>query len=292
MRRLSTSKPDKYWRARTAPEKVDVTSEVRDHNRKALRSRRSSVTRPAKNDGAGSLGAAVSRRLMRTEANRTRRWASLLAFLSVGGLAVVVGLPSFAATDSSNASYLRAAESEQSVTGTAGRQVTQRDGISAMAGYGSAGGRSLASYTNNRNGSIQWPFAVTVPISDLFGARDSPCPGCSTMHGGIDFDAGAGYPIQVIADGVVTKIQPFDSNYSDGVFVEITHSVNGQSILSRYCHLLEGSITVSEGQAVRVTQLLAQVGNTGATTGPHLHFEIHVDGSLVNPYTWLTQNAN
>jgi murein DD-endopeptidase MepM/ murein hydrolase activator NlpD len=208
-------------------------------------------------------------------------------------LAVVVGVPSFAATDSSNdSSFQRAAESDQTVTGTSGRQGSQRDGISAMAGYGSAGGRSLASFVNNPNGTIQWPFAVTVPISDLYGSRVAPCSGCSTMHGGVDFDAGEGYPIQIIADGVVTKVQALDDNWGDGVYVEITHNVNGQSILSRYCHLLAGSIKVSEGQEVRVAQLLAQVGATGATTGAHLHFEIFADGSSIDPYAWLTQNAN
>jgi murein DD-endopeptidase MepM/ murein hydrolase activator NlpD len=293
MRRSVTSKPDKYWRARTAPEAVDATAEARDQNRKALRRRRLSLTWPAKNEGTQSRATAARRRSMRTEAHRSRRWAPLLAFLSVGGLAVVAGIPSFAASDSSNdSSFARSAESEQSVTGTSGRQGSQRDGISAMAGFGSAGGRSLASFTNNPNGTIQWPFAVTVPISDLYGAREAPCSGCSTMHGGLDFDAGEGYPIQVIADGVVTKVQPLDDNWGDGVYVEITHNVNGQSILSRYCHLLTGSIAVSEGQEVRVAQLLAQVGATGATTGAHLHFEIHVNGSSVNPYTWLKQNAN
>ena len=293
MRRSPTSNTDRYWRARSAPEAVDAASEVRDRNRQALRRRRSKGTSPARSEAAVSRLPRVKRLSPRAEANRTRRWAPLLAFLSVGGLAVVAGIPSFAAADYSNdASFARSAESEQSVTGTSGRQGSQRDGISAMAGFGSAGGRSLASFTNNPNGTIQWPFAVTVPISDLYGAREAPCVGCSSMHGGIDFDAGEGYPIQVIADGVVTKVQPLDDNWGDGVYVEITHSVNGQSILSRYCHLLSGSITVSEGQAVRVGQLLAQVGDTGATTGAHLHFEIHANGSPINPYTWLTENAN
>lgn len=293
MRRWESSKPDKYWRARTASEAVDAASEVRDQNRNALRRRRSNVTPLAKNEGTRSRATTLSRRSTRTEANRTRRWAPLLAFLSVGSLAAVAGIPSFAASESSvESSFQRSAESGQSVTGTSGRQVIQRDGISALSGYGRAGGRSLASFTNNPNGSIQWPFAVTVPISDLYGARAAPCSGCSTMHGGVDFDPGLGYPIQVIAGGVVTKVQPLDDNWGDGVYVEITHSVNGQSILSRYCHLLAGSITVSEGQSVSVAQLLAQVGDTGATTGAHLHFEIFADGASIDPYAWLTQNAN
>lgn len=293
MRRSPTSKNDKYWRARSAPEAVDAASEVRDQNRKALRRRRSKVTWPAQSEVPRSRTSRAKSRLAPTEAGRTRRWAPLLAFISVGGLALVVSLPSFAASDSPNDSaFQRAAESDQSVTGTSGQRASQRDGVAAMAGFGSAGGRSLASFTNNPNGSIQWPFAVTVPISDLYGAREAPCAGCSSMHGGIDFDAGEGYPIQVIADGVVTKVQPLDNNYGDGVYVEITHNVNGQSILSRYCHLLAGSITVSEGEVVRVAQLLAQVGDTGITTGAHLHFEIYANGSPINPYTWLTQNAN
>ena len=293
MRRSVTSKPDKYWRARTTPEAVNAMSEVRNQNQKALRRRRSSVTPLAKNEGTRSQATTLSRRSIRTDANRTRRWAPLLAFLSVGSLAAVAGIPSFAASDSSaESSFQRSAESDQSVTGTSGRQVIQRDGVSALSGYGRAGGRSLASFTNNPNGSIQWPFAVTVPISDLYGARAAPCSGCSTMHGGVDFDAGEGYPIQIIADGVVTKVQPLDDNWGDGVYVEITHRVNGQSILSRYCHLLAGSVMVSEGQEVRVAQLVAQVGATGATTGAHLHFEIFADGAPVDPYAWLTQNAN
>ena len=90
---------------------------------------------------------------------------------------------------------------------------------------------------------------------------------------------------------MVTKVHPFDDN-GDGMYVEITHNVEGMTFLSRYCHLLPGSILVSEGQSVSVTQILAQVGNTGNTTGAHLHFELHVDGSAVDPYAWLLAHAN
>lgn len=284
--RSAVDRPDKYWRARPVSEAGDVTSEVRDQNRRALRQRHTKVTSP-ENRGSG-LG-----RLSRPSAsNPTRRWAPLLAFFSVSSMALVIGIPSFAASESrDDAAFQRSAKSDQTVTGSAANQAIQRDGVSAMAGYGRPGGPSLASFTNNPNGTIQWPFSSTVPISDLFGQREAPCSGCSTMHGGVDFDAGEGHPIQSIADGVVTRVQPFDDN-GDGMFVEISHNINGQSILSRYCHLLPDSIVVSEGQSVGVTQLVAQVGNTGATTGPHLHFEIHVDGSPVDPYAWLIQHAN
>ena len=273
LRQSSTSKPDKYWRARKAEPRPGVIAEIRSHNRRALRPQRPRV-RPQASDPQGA-----------------RRWAPLISFVSVGGLALVAVLPAYATDLASQTTGSATPATAQSITGSSASQVSQRDGVSAMAGYGSTGGRTSASYTNNPNGTIQWPFSVTVPISDLFGERPAPCSGCSTMHKGVDFDAGWGYPIQVIADGVVTKVHPFDDN-GDGMYVEITHNVEGMTFLSRYCHLLPGSILVSEGQSVSVTEILAQVGNTGNTTGAHLHFELHVDGSAVDPYAWLLAHAN
>lgn len=273
LRQSVTGKPDRYWRARKVEPVTDVATDVRNHNRRALRQRRPQV------------------RVTASEPQGARRWAPLISFVSVGGLALVAVLPAYATDLASQTSGAATSASDQIITGSSASQVSQRDGVSAMAGYGSIGGRSSATYSNNPNGTIQWPFAVTVPISDLFGERPAPCSGCSTFHKGVDFDAGVGYPIQVIADGVVTKVHPFDDN-GDGWYVEITHNVEGMTFTSRYCHLLAGSILVSEGQSVGVTQILAQVGNTGNTTGAHLHFELHVDGFAVDPYAWLLAHAN
>ena len=221
---------------------------------------------------------------------RNNIWAPVLAFLSVGGLALVAGLPSYAATETPLAASSQLVEADQRVTGARAQQTVVRDSVGTVAGWSMPGGHSLASYVNNPFGTIQWPFAVTVPISDMFGAREAPCSGCSTMHAGIDFDAGEGRPIQAVADGVVTKVNPLNNN-GDGMFVEISHNVGGLQFMSRYCHLLPGSILVSEGQAVTVTQIVAQVGDTGLSTGAHLHFEIHVDGAAVDPFAWLTSHA-
>ena len=218
-------------------------------------------------------------------------WAPVLAFLSVGSLALVVGLPSYAATETPVTAPLPSTETDQRVTASRTQQSVMRDSVGAVMARGTPGGRTLATYVNNPNGVIQWPFVGTVPISDLFGAREAPCSGCSTMHQGIDFDPGEGSPVQIIADGVVTKVNLLDDN-GEGVFVEIAHDVAGLKFTSRYCHLLSGSVLVSEGQAVTVTQALAQVGNTGTSTGAHMHFEIHVDGTAVDPFAWLTSHAN
>ena len=236
---------------------------------------------------------------------RGRRAAPLLAMLFVGGLAVVTALPANAQfqNSSSVAAMNSATEGNvdgmgtpkfldgQSLEASAGSAAANRDAVSATTLRTFFGGSTSATYVNDPNGTIQWPFAVTVPISDLYGWRIPPCGWCSADHKGVDFDAGEGYPIQIVADGVVTKVHPFDDN-GDGMYVIITHEVNGLKFDSMYCHLLPGSILVSEGQAVKVTQIVAQVGNTGASTGAHLHFEIHVNGAPVDPFAWLNEHAN
>ncbi|HAM27648.1 MAG TPA: hypothetical protein DCP11_13380 [Microbacteriaceae bacterium] len=147
------------------------------------------------------------------------------------------------------------------------------------------------SYTNDPNGTIQWPFAVAVPIASGFGARlVANCSYCSTFHEGLDFTPGAGAPIQAIADGVVSLVR--EDRGGLGIHVIIDHVINGQKVQSVYAHMLAGSVRVALGQAVKVTDQVGQVGSTGASTGAHLHLEIHLDGTPVDPFAWLKANAN
>ncbi len=131
-----------------------------------------------------------------------------------------------------------------------------------------------------------------VPISSYFGYRS--CSGCSSDHQGLDFNPGEGTPIQAIADGtVITASRP---GGSWGEYVEIEHVINGQRIVSLYAHMLEGSVPLQVGQTVTVGTLVGQVGNTGQSTGAHLHLGVYLDGSSVtgratDPYAWLTENA-
>jgi murein DD-endopeptidase MepM/ murein hydrolase activator NlpD len=144
-------------------------------------------------------------------------------------------------------------------------------------------------YTNDTNGTIQWPFPAPVPISSGFGSRNSPCGGCSSFHEGVDFIPGTGTPIGVIADGTVTYAA-YDGNF--GYHVIVDHNINGQKVQSLYAHMIAGSIKVVVGQQVTVTQELGQVGSTGHSTGAHLHLEVHLDGTPVDPFAWLKANAN
>lgn len=147
-----------------------------------------------------------------------------------------------------------------------------------------------ASFTNDPTWAIQWPFAWGVPMSDQFGPRVL-CDTCGvTQHRGADFLPGRGAPIQAIADGVVRHVEESDSGL--GVHVIIDHRIGGRIVSSVYCHMEFGSAAMAPGQRVHVGQLVGTVGDTGFAFGPHLHFEIRLDGTEnVDPVAWLRQNA-
>jgi murein DD-endopeptidase MepM/ murein hydrolase activator NlpD len=140
------------------------------------------------------------------------------------------------------------------------------------------------------SGSVRWPFPYQVSISSGFGPRIAPCNGCSTFHEGVDFTPGEGAAIFAIADGVVTGRE--DGTGSYGNFVKITHQINGHTVISTYAHMLRGSSPIVLGQTVKVGDFLGLVGMTGEATGPHLHFEVNVDGTTVDPIPWLEANVN
>ncbi|MCI2957316.1 M23 family metallopeptidase [Agromyces atrinae] len=170
----------------------------------------------------------------------------------------------------------------------------ERDGYAAasVAEYAAESGIRLeATFTNNPNGTIQWPFPVGVHIGDRFGYRN--CAGCSSDHGGQDFNPGLGAPIQSIADGVVSIAE--DGEGSLGVYMAIDHVIDGQTVTSVYAHMEHGSMRFAVGDVVSVGDVIGTTGSTGMSTGPHLHFEIRlggVNGTKVDPLEWLYANTN
>ncbi len=139
------------------------------------------------------------------------------------------------------------------------------------------------------SGSIRWPFPTQVRISDGYGDRVSPCSGCSSFHKGTDFLPGDGAPIYSIADGVVTDRESGGGGF--GNYVTITHVIDGVKIESVYAHMQTGSSPLQLGQSVVVGEFIGLTGDTGASTGPHLHLEIKVEGRNVDPFAWLQANA-
>jgi murein DD-endopeptidase MepM/ murein hydrolase activator NlpD len=144
-------------------------------------------------------------------------------------------------------------------------------------------------YATNWSGEIRWPFPFSVPISDDYGWRVAPCAGCSTQHDGIDFTPGYGQPIYAIANGVVSR---HSESGGLGNSVMLTHIIDGDIVESVYGHMQYGSSPLVPGQEVQAGDLVGLVGSTGQSTGPHLHFELFIDGVNVNPGPWLRANAS
>ncbi len=182
---------------------------------------------------------------------------------------------------------------QEFVVSSSGSAPVVRDGFSVISAAQAFQGRyiSVNTFTNDPFGTIQWPFALGVPITSPFGWRASPCSGCSGFHSGVDLAPGGfGAPISAIADGVVSVARNYEPDL--GTEVVIDHVINGQNVQSVYGHMELGSIAVRVGQRVKVGQLVGKVGQTGVATGPHLHLEILVNGTLVDPFAWLKRNAN
>ena len=228
-----------------------------------------------------------------------RKFITFSAMLGAGALLVATSLPAAAlplnaagAVSPEVATSSTSAAQSLAVDGLAEDAAPTRDPytvVNASQQSRLQPGNQNFQYTNDTKGTIQWPFPSPVPISSGFGARVAPCYGCTSFHEGLDFVPGAGTPIGAVADGTVTYAA-FDSNY--GYHVIVDHNINGQKVQSLYAHMLAGSIKVVVGQQVTVTQQLGEVGNTGHSTGAHLHLEIHLDGTPVDPFAWLKANAN
>ncbi|PZU98374.1 MAG: metalloendopeptidase [Pseudanabaena sp.] len=124
------------------------------------------------------------------------------------------------------------------------------------------------------------PIAGSV-ISSGFGWRVHPITGERRLHKGVDFAAPTGTPIFASADGVVTEAGWTDGGY--GNIVELRHEDGSVTL---YAHT--NRVYVSKGQVVSRGQAIAEVGSTGRSTGPHLHFEIQPDGrTAVDPMDYL-----
>lgn len=142
-------------------------------------------------------------------------------------------------------------------------------------------------YTVTDPPALQWPVPSGTRVADGFGPRVAPCAGCSSLHQGVDFDAGSGAQVHAIAAGVVVETN--SPGYSAlGTHVTIQHLIGGQTVTSVYAHMQAGSMRLRVGDVVTVGQVVGLVGSTGASTGAHLHFEIRAGGTTpVNPLAWL-----
>jgi murein DD-endopeptidase MepM/ murein hydrolase activator NlpD len=112
-----------------------------------------------------------------------------------------------------------------------------------------------------------------------YGYRASPFTGEREMHEGLDIAAPLGTPIKATADGVVAFVGP-RGNYGNAVFIN-----HGHGVVTVYAHT--STIRVKEGQPVKRGDLIADIGSTGRSTGPHVLYEVRVDGVAVNPLKYI-----
>lgn len=137
------------------------------------------------------------------------------------------------------------------------------------------------SMTAPGSGEVRWP---------LSGFTKGRGLGDSGYHQGVDLLASCGTPLFAAAAGVVRVSQESFGGY--GVAVTIDHVINGQRVSTLYGHMTYGSRVVQAGETVAAGQLIGVVGSTGSSTACHLHFEVHINGAVVDPWGWLEVNAS
>lgn len=203
--------------------------------------------------------------------------AAAAALTSVCGLALVVALPIAAQTDVTEAaaaqqelfSEVSAADLPDTfsdVVGVASEEITE------------------ASYTFNPKVLVNYPFASPVMLTDPFGYRTAPV---AQFHDAQDFAASAGTPIQVIADGVVLEAG-YDAD-GCGFGLKVEHEIDGKTVTSRYCHMIDNSHTLQVGDTMKMGDFAGQVGSTGMSFGAHLHLALRVNNEPTDPMPFLAK---
>ena len=234
---------------------------------------------------------------------------SLVILSMVGGLVATVALPAFAAGTTAEeavtlqqmavddaqtlvvASDATATQlTRQSYSATTAEEIAKQKAAEAaaeraramakLASSSSSGVPVNIQLTSPGTGEVRWPILNFTKGRGL---------GDSGYHQGVDLLAPGGTPLYAAAAGVVNVSTESYNGY--GVAVTIDHVIGGQRVSTLYGHMTYGSRQVVSGQTVEAGQLIGLVGSTGSSTANHLHFEVRINGSIVDPWAWLEMNA-
>lgn len=178
--------------------------------------------------------------------------------------------------DTAERAYNELMVSSASITAMLQQRAAERAAAAAAASQGGSGGGATTTWVQ---GTGQLAAPVNAPITSDFGWRIHPIYGTSRLHAGTDFGVDEGTPVHA-ADGGVVVEAGWISGY--GYTVIIDHG-NGMSTL--YAH--NSDVAVSPGQTVSKGQVVSYSGNTGGSTGPHLHFEVRINGEPTDPMGYL-----
>ena len=140
---------------------------------------------------------------------------------------------------------------------------------------------SLASFGDDyAGGEMAWPTPGYKTITSKYGMRMHPIFNVYRMHTGVDIGAPLGAEIVAVNDGVVT-LSAYSSSY--GYYIMVDH---GGGVVTLYAH--SSKLIASEGDIVKRGDVIALVGSTGWSTGPHLHFEVRINGATQDPLPYIT----
>ena len=291
----------------TEPDDVAADLNRRARNRKTP-ARRTRAAAPAKPSPARAVARPAGQKAPSRVAKPLR---SLVILSMVGGLVAAVALPAFAAGAAKSEAdpmtvqqmavddaqtFVAASDasatqlSRSSYGATTAEEIEKKKAEEAAAErarqaarVAAASSRSVPTniaLTSPGTGEVRWPLLNFTKGRGLWD---------SGYHQGVDLLTNCGQPIYAAAAGVVKVSQESYGGY--GVGISIDHVIGGQRVNTLYGHMTYGSRQVSVGQSVEAGQLIGLVGSTGSSTACHLHFEVHINGSVVDPWAWLQTNA-
>lgn len=241
---------------------------------------------------------------------------SVIIFGAVGALVAAVALPAYASTKPAEAAttvqQLAAVDAQSLVvasqataapmnrgtfTATTPEEIAKKKAEEAAAARAAAAAKAAAAASSSSASSASFNSAGYALVAPGSGEVRYPLPMGSWNvsrtvgggHNGADMLAPAGTPIYAAASGVVRASAESIGGY--GVCVMLDSVVGGQRVQTTYGHMIYGSRQVQQGQTVEAGQLIGYVGSTGRSTANHLHFEVWVNGGLVEPMAWLGANA-
>lgn len=183
--------------------------------------------------------------------------------------------------EAAKAEYAKAAAAEAAAQASINAIIAQMQAEEEAARQEAANnGQDYTGTGSTATGTYIWPCPSCTYVTSKFGMRDHPLFGDERPHTGIDIGAQAGAEV-IAADSGTVAVATYSSSY--GNYVTIYHS-NGDYTL--YAHM--SSLTVTAGQNVTQGDVIGYVGSTGWASGPHLHFEIRVNGSTVDPTSYFS----
>lgn len=141
--------------------------------------------------------------------------------------------------------------------------------------------RAAQALMNGGAYALAWPLPESIHVTSPFGIRNHPILGGRRLHAGVDLGASPGTPVRASGAGIVRRA---GEDAANGRAIVLDH---GSGVVTIYCHNEE--LLVRDGERVQRGQIIAKSGNTGRSTGPHLHYQLDLAGAPVDPLRYRAE---